>query len=489
MKNKFYQMGLITLAIWLYSCSSEEVVGPNILFVITDDQSWIHTSFAGSPEVSTPNFDRIANAGIYFSNAYASAPTCTASRSSILAGQHFWRLGEAGVLWGQYDSRIVNYQAILSDAGYHTGYTGKGWGPGRAIDGPPVGQEYNARTTIPASTQISAIDYTANFEDFLADKPSDVPFSFWLSPFEPHRPYTVGSGQGNDIDVANITVPGFLPDTEVIRQDMADYYLEIQAQDEALGEILNKIEQHGLLENTMIVVTSDNGMPFPRAKSTNYEYGVRVPLAISWAGKINPRYESAAIVNLSDLAPTFLKSAGLEVPNVMTGRNLLPLLLDESQTQSMSEVDFSYTVTGFERHVINARENNQTYPIRALHTKDFVYIRNYASDRWPAGDPPAFRDIDGTSPSKTEVLGNAEYLEITTAKRPSEELYNLLNDPYQLNNLAALPEFEQTKLVLADRLQQVLAESEDPVVSGNVDTFNQYPYFGATDPPSTAVNN
>jgi N-sulfoglucosamine sulfohydrolase len=173
----------------------------------------------------------------------------------------------------------------------------------------------------------------------------------------------------------------------------------------------------------------------------------------------------------------------------MTGRNLLPLLLDEPSAQSSSDADFSYTVTSFERHVLNARENNQTCPTRALHTKDFVYIRNFAAEHWPVGDPPTFRDIDGTSPSKIGILGNAEYLEITTAKRPVDELYNIPNDPYQLNNLAARPEFDQTKLALADLLQQVLADSDDPVISGDVNTFIQHPYYGVTDPPSSSTSN
>jgi len=119
---------------------------PNFLFIISDDQSWIHTSKAGYGLVSTPNFDQLANAGLYFHNAFVSAPSCTPSRSAILAGQDFWRLQSAGLLWGEYPDSIISYQDILREAGYAVGYTGKGWGPGHIADPAvkPTGDEYNS---------------------------------------------------------------------------------------------------------------------------------------------------------------------------------------------------------------------------------------------------------------------------------------------------------------------------------------------------------
>ncbi|HQQ74514.1 MAG TPA: sulfatase-like hydrolase/transferase, partial [Pseudomonadales bacterium] len=99
----------------------KQMARPNFLLVITDDQSWAYTGYAGYPAVKTPNFDRIANEGIYFDNAYASAPTCTASRSALLTGQHFWRLGSAGQLWGEFPVTLTTYQQILEKHGYKVG--------------------------------------------------------------------------------------------------------------------------------------------------------------------------------------------------------------------------------------------------------------------------------------------------------------------------------------------------------------------------------
>jgi len=273
-KPCFFAILLGTLI--LGSCSAPPQ-GPNILFVLSDDQSWTHVSYTGEPGVETPNFDRIAQEGMFFPRAYVSAPSCTPSRSAILAGQHFWRLGAAGVLWGEFGNDTLSYQRILAAAGYHTGYTGKGWGPGLASGGDPVGQGYNSQTlTERPSIHISATDYAGNFAEFLDERPDDTPFSFWVSPFEPHRPYEGRAGSLAGIRLDTIRVPDFLPDTVAVRQDLANYYLEINWLDQVLGQVVAELEQRNLLENTIIVVTSDNGMPFPRAKADKYDNRARV---------------------------------------------------------------------------------------------------------------------------------------------------------------------------------------------------------------------
>lgn len=467
----------------LVSCKADNIESPNFLFVISDDQSWLHNSFSGEPGISTPSFDRIAAEGINFTHAHVSAPTCTASRSAVLAGQHFWRLGDAAVLWGEFGRDTLSYQQILQDAGYFTGYTGKGWGPGRIVGRQAAGRDYNFEQTQDTSRNLSDSDYVENFRQFLNDKPGNAPFSFWYSPSEPHRPLANRESYGIEIDTAVIRVPEFLPDNSSIREDLANYYAEIEWQDRALGRILLELEERDLMTNTIIIVTSDNGMPFPRAKSTNYEYGTRVPLAIKWQGRIEGNTSSDAIVNLSDLAPTILDAAGLSIPAEMTGRNLSTLFETSSvETAPIAQTneDFSYTVTGFERHLLNARSDNATYPSRAIHTKFFSYIRNFRPDRWPAGDPPNYRDIDGTSPSRDNVLTNPDryFLDLATAKRPMHELYDLLNDPYQLTNLANNPEFSEIRESLATQLIAVLEETQDPLLIDGPDSFHDAPYYG-----------
>lgn len=446
---------------------------PNFLLVITDDQSWLHNSFAGYPAIETPNFDRLAREGVYFDKAYASAPSCTASRSAILTGQHFWRTGSAAQLWGEYPASLVGYQRLLQEHGYKTGFTGKGWGPGRA-DGNPAGKAYNGakRSVDPA---LSPIDHVENFRRFLADRKPGQPFSFWLTPTEPHRPFKPGSGIVNGIDAAAIPVPPFLPDSAAVRSDIADYLYEIEYFDAELGRVLALLQQAGELENTVVVYTSDNGMPFPRAKSTNYDYGTHVPLAVRWGAAIKAPRRVEEFIGLVDIAPTFLTLAGLPVPKAMSGRSFDALLrADGSLASEPRDAAFS----GTERHIYDARPHHAGYPARAIHTAAGTYIRNFQPEAWPAGTAPAYEDIDNLSPSKEAVIAaGGRFLEWAAGRRPAEELY-LPDDPDQLRNVAGDIRYAQLRDELAARLFDELRRSGDPRVGSDGAVFDRYPYFG-----------
>lgn len=470
MKYNSLKLASLVCLLLLSACSRLPADAPNILIVISDDQSWLHTSLEGTPALSTPGFDRVANSGVYFPHAYASAPTCTASRSALLAGQDFWRLGTAAVLQGRFQSTMPSFQRLLSSAGYVTGFTGKGWGPGLADGESPVGPVYNTQLTAGGRN-----DYSANFAEFFNEVPANKPFSFLVTPTEPHRPFTRGSGIAAGKNTAAIEIPPFLPDSPIVREDMADYFYAIEQQDAELLEILDLLEQAGELDNTLVIVTSDNGMPFPRAKSTNYEFGVRVPLAISWPNRINANLVSAAVINLSDIAPTLLAVADIDAPPNMNGRNLLPLMSGADAGPIPTE--FRSTATGFERHISDARPDNKTYPVRALHTSEYAYIRNFAPERWPAGEPPRYADIDDTSPSKNNIRNFPALLELATAKRPAEELYYLVEDPFQLNNLAADSAFQTIKDELELQLMNKLENSADPLLSEGIDAFADFPVY------------
>ncbi len=452
---------------------------PNFLLVITDDQSWLHTSFANYPAIKTPNFDRIASEGIYFRNAYASAPTCTASRSAILTGQHFWRLGSAGQLWGEFPSSLTTYQQILEKHGYKIGYTGKGWGPGRALMGNPAGPAYN-QIKSNARPEYTQFDVVQNFRQFLDEKKPDQPFSFWVSPTEPHRAYQTNIGVSSGaIDINKVVVPPFLPDVPTVRKDIADYLYEIQYFDNQLGEILQLLASRGELDNTVIVYTSDNGMPFPRSKSTNYEYGTHEPFAVRWGNGITEHQDVTDFISLTDIAPTFLDLAGITPPAAMTGRSFrMQLFADKSGRIDKTR---NAVYSGFERHIDGARLNHRGYPSRAIHADKYLYILNLAPDRWPAGRPPFLADIDDGSPSKT-VIADREHFEkywaLAADKRPAEELYDVSRDPAQLNNLADNPEFKPIKNSLKQRLLQQMQQTGDPWATGNGEIFDSYTYYG-----------
>jgi uncharacterized sulfatase len=446
---------------------------PNFLLIVTDDQSWLHNSFAGYPAIKTPNFDRLAREGVYFDHAYASAPSCTASRTAILAGQHFWRTGSGAQLWGEYPSTLPSYQRLLRLHGYKTGYTGKGWGPGVSADRNPAGPSYNSALKQNGDAALSAIDHVENFRRFLADRKPGQPFSFWLTPTEPHRPFRRGSGIESGIDAAAIPVPPFLPDNAAVRSDIADYLHEIEYFDAELGRVLNLLEQAGELDNTVIVYTSDNGMPFPRAKSTNYEYGTHMPLAVRWGAAVREPRRVGDFVGLIDLAPTFLTLAGVPVPSAMSGRDLSALLRGDDAGPAR-DAAFS----GTERHIYDARPGHAGYPARAIHTAAGLYIRNFRPELWPAGDAPAYADIDNGSPSKEAVVAaGGSFLELATAKRPAEELY-LPDDPNQLRNVADDSRYGALKNDLARRLLDELQRSGDPRVGSDPGVFDRYPYSG-----------
>ncbi len=242
---------------------------PNFLIVVSDDQSFAHTSSAGDASVRTPAFDRIARAGVYFSNAYSSAPTCTASRSALLSGRHFWQTGSGATLWGSYAAELPSLQGTLQQNGYKIGYTGKGWGPGVREEGAITAGPALNKIKLTPPEGISSIDYSANFKAFLSAKPAGQPFSFLFTSFEPHRPYATNIASDSDIDWRDIVAPEFLPDDPAVQKDIANYLYEIEWFDQQLASMLEELGRRGELENTLVIVTSVNGMPFARAKSNN----------------------------------------------------------------------------------------------------------------------------------------------------------------------------------------------------------------------------
>jgi uncharacterized sulfatase len=164
---------------------------PNILFCISDDQSYAHTGANGDPVVQTPAFDRIAREGLRFTHAFCDAPSCGPSRSAILTGQPIWRLEEAGNIHSTLPAKFATYTRLLAKAGYAVGYTGKGWSPGRLEPGGretnPAGKPFNRLQLKPPLKGMTNRDYAGNFQDFLKQVPKGQPFCFWLGTSEPHR--------------------------------------------------------------------------------------------------------------------------------------------------------------------------------------------------------------------------------------------------------------------------------------------------------------
>ncbi len=446
---------------------------PNILFCISDDQSWEHAGAMGDPVVRTPAFDRVAEQGVRFTRAFCDAPTCGPSRSAILTGQSIWRLEEAGNIHSTLPAKFATYTGMLERAGYRTGHTSKGWAPGRLEPG--------GRTRNPAG------DPFESFDEFMEGRDGG-PFCFWLGSRDPHRPYELGSGERSGKDPGKVVVPAHLPDNDLVRNDILDYYVEIERFDSNVQRALDLLERTGRLENTVVVVTSDHGMPFPRAKASLYDQGSRVPLAISWPRAVAKGRTVEDFVSLSDMAPTFLEAAGLEPHEEMTARSLLPLLAGAGEGRIDDSRDAAFIA--MERHD-GCRRGGKGYPCRAIRTRDYLYIRNFEPTRWPSGSPNAadcargipYGEID-SSPTKTFMMENRgdpavdRLAELAFGTRPGHELYDLRRDSGQLRNIAAEPRAAATLAALRERLMRRLAETGDPRALGKPAPWDFYPYYG-----------
>ncbi len=461
---------------------------PNILFAISDDQSFPHCGAMGDSVVQTPGFDRVAENGVLFTNAISGSPGCAPSRAALLTGRPHWQLEEAGTHASFFPSRLEVYPSLLAQAGYHVGYTGKGAGPANFEDSGwphnPAGPPYQQREFDETPPGIRRTDYAANFADFLTQRNGEDPFCFWYGASEPHRAFHEGIGLASGKKLQDVVVPPFLPDCDVVRSDILDYYVEIEWFDQQLAKMLDMLDQAGELENTIIVATSDNGMAFPRAKANMYEYGIHMPLAVSWPAASASGRKVDDLVSLTDFAPTFLEAAGVAIPQAVTGQSLLDIL--RSDKSGIVNESRSSVYSGRERHS-HSRRDNLGYPSRALRTHEYLYIRNFAPERYPAGDPDGYHDIDAC-PTLTYMLehknepGVRELCEATFEKNPAEQLYDIRKDPACLNNLAGSAEHAPVKETLSTELEETLIATGDPRMTGNGDIWESYPRFNRMRP-------
>jgi arylsulfatase A-like enzyme len=505
----------ISFAFLTSIASAADAKRPNILFAFADDWGRYASCYArldgpGSMNdvVRTPNIDRVAKEGLLFRHAFVSAPSCTPCRSALVSGQHFWRTGRASILRGAvWDGTNVSFPLLLHDAGYHIGKTYKVWTPGTPPDAPFGVNKYayeksgkrfmkfsnNATKLIEegkpkdAARQELFDEVVGNFNAFLADRKPDQPFLYWFGPTNVHRTWAKGSGKGLwgiDPDSLKGKLPPYLADVPEVREDLADYLGEVQAFDTALGKLLARLEEIGELENTLVVVSGDHGPPgFPHGKCNLYDFGTGVSLAMRW-GEAKGGRTVDDLISLTDLAPTFLELAGLEIPKSMTGRSLKPILTSEKSGQ----VDPTRTVvfTGRERHVDSARAGYLPYPQRAIRTPEHLYIINFKPDRWPLGDPyrldgdkpPTAKELtddtfvtlqdEDAGPAKAWLVGQRNdpkwkrLYELAYGKRPREELYDLKSDPHQVANVAADPKYAKVRGELEERLLAELRRTGDP---------------------------
>ncbi|MBC8352091.1 MAG: sulfatase [Planctomycetes bacterium] len=484
---------------------------PNILVAISDDQSYPHASAYGYEAIETPAFDRVAKAGLLFRNAFTPAPGCSPMRAAFLTGRNIWQIEHAGTHASSFSTKYEVYQDRLEASGYFVGYTGKGWSPGNwKVSGRnrnPAGPAW-AERKLKAPSGIRNTDYASNFEDFLKARPKGQPFSFWYGGSEPHRTFKKGIGREHGLDPTKVKVPSFLPDTPEIRDDILDYCFEIQWFDQHLGRMLDLLEAAGELDNTLIIVTSDNGMAFPRAKANCYEYGIHMPLAVAWPEVASGGRTVDDLVNLIDLTATIYDATGVMPPSEtpLAGRSIRNVLSSKKQGTVDATRDAVYS--GRERHS-SSRFNSLSYPQRCVRTPQYLYIHNFRPERWPAGTPRklgtgkyakaadvaegnlgpmhgGYHDIDAC-PSLSFLIDRRDdnmlgrFLGLAVDRRPAEELFDIRDDPSCLNNLAIDPAHVAVKKQLHDKLFSYLEQTGDARLTApdGGDIWETYPRYSS----------
>jgi arylsulfatase A-like enzyme len=481
---KTFSLPTILIALLLVSSCRSQDERPNILFIIADDISRTSMSAYGCQYIETPNFDQLASEGVLFTNAYVTNPKCAPTRACLLTGRYSWQLEEAANHQPVVPPKWKFYPDIMEKAGYAIGFTGKGWGPGKFYgEHNPAGWEYNQLKVDPPYNGIRDTDYPGNFKMFLDENTEGKPFCFWMGTFEAHRKFEKDSYKKENMDLMEVEVQSFFPDNELVRGDLADYGVEVEYHDQTIGQTIDILEERNLIDNTLVIVTSDHGMPFPRIKGQIYDEGFHVAFIAKWPGKIKPGRVVTDYINFPDVAPTFLEIAGLEKHQQMTGKSFLNVLL--SDQSGRIDPERSFAILGKERHDLGRMDGDQHsvgYPARAIRNDDYLFVRNYKPNRWPAGDPEYnYMNVDG-SPTKTFMTELSEsdeaypYFEAAFGKRPAVELYDMKKDLDCMNNLATQPDYDQIAEDLEAKMNQVLKEHQDPRVLGEGDIFDYYPH-------------
>jgi arylsulfatase A-like enzyme len=447
------------IALFLLCASASLAATPNVLFVIADDASRHYGKSYNCDWANTPNIDKLAANGLVFDNAYVPTAKCGPCRSALITGRNPWQLGAAANHQSAFPSEHKAFMEVLTAKGVACGAAGKVWGPGSAVDKDGNTRSFGLRK--------------AGFESFLGDIDKDTPFFYWFGSSNPHRGYKKDGGIKAGKKLSDINhVPKYWPDNDVIRGDMLDYSMEIEAFDRQLGGLLATLQEKGRADNTIVIVTSDHGMPFPRVKGHTFDDAHRVPMVVHWPGKEKATRRVADLVTLTDLAPTMFDVFGVKDEMKFSGHSFLDLFAGKAERER------PFVIIGRERNDINCRPgfpSGAGYPARGIRKGDYLYVHNFKPERWPCGTPESgLRDTDG-SPTKSFInglgKGNA-FWEHSFGKRPAAMLFNVVADPDCVKNLAGtLPEVEKQ---LHDTLVAELKRQEDPRVLGDGDVFDNY---------------
>ncbi len=426
MKNISFILNGFLIIPFLLSGEESRLVKPNVVLIIADDVSWDDIGCYGNKVVKTPNIDQLAREGLQFTNAFLTASSCSPSRCSIISGKYPHSNGAAELHMPLPEDEIP-FPLLLKDQGYYTMQAGK-WHLG-----PNVYRAFDLYTD--KNGYDNGDGGQDNWVPFLKERPADRPFFFWMASYDAHRNWGADDFHITH-DPKDIEVPVYFADTPETRQDIASYYNEISRLDFFVGEVRKELDQQGVLDHTVIIVMADNGRPFPRCKTRVYDSGMKTPFIVFWPQGIKNRGEiSESLISAIDIAPTILNLAGIEIPSGYQGISFLPVL--ENPTVEIRTAVFSE----HNWHDYEAHE-------RMVRTKDYLYVLNSRPSLTNCGPADSKRSPTQYALNKLRDQGKLTpaQTDIFVSPRPAEELFDVVNDPMQLLNIASIPEYQKELL-------------------------------------------
>lgn len=415
--------------------------------------NWDDSGAYGHPTIRTPHIDKLANDGMRFTNAFLTTSSCSPSRTSIITGKYPHNTDAEQLHWPLPEGHLT-FVEVLKDAGYWTGLAGK-YHLGNAVRN----HFDNIMEVGTAGFQLGADGKQNKMEgdgsgceswlSLLKSRRTEQPFFLWLAAVDPHRPYEENIIE-NPHALADVIVPPYFPDNQQVRSDLALYYDEISRMDAYIGQIVAELDRQGISDNTFILFISDNGRPFPRDKTTLYEGGIKTPWIVKWPTKVVKGVENHELISAIDIAPTFLALANIAPTKLFEGLNFTPMLYD-LKASIRKEIYAEDHWHDFEDYT------------RAIRTKQFKYIKNYYPDLPNTPPADAFRGATYQSMLKMQKENklSEDQLRCFEAPRAQEELYDILSDPYELDNLANNQSYNTTLQDMRAELEKMRAMTND----------------------------
>jgi uncharacterized sulfatase len=430
---------------------------PNFLIIIGDDATHNDLPLYGGQNVKTPHIDRLAREGLTFDHAYLAMSMCNPCRTELYTGLYPAR---SGVCWNHSAARpgTKSVVAHLGQLGYRVGLTGK------KHAGPPASFRFEA---VPG-VEGGCVSQTAKFDDAgireFISRDQQQPFCLVVGLVVPHSPWTVGNP--DNFPFNDLKLPPHLVDTPTTREDFAKYLAEIEVLDQHVGRVLAALDQTGQRDRTLVLFTSEQGAQFPGCKWTNWNLGVHTGFVARWPGRIKPGHRTDALIQYADVLPTLVDAAGGDpAAGEFDGSSFLPVLLGQSDRHR----EFAYFMH-------NNIPEGPPYPIRAVTDGTHHYIRNLKPEAlyiekhlmgqhqwhqyWPSW-------VFATTFNEHARATVQRYM-----RRPAEELYQLRDDPFELNNLAGDSDCDTIKTRLAKELERWMRSQRDPGAA--IDTQSQW---------------